>query len=192
MLVTFADGSESLSIGVPSRVLSSWEHYHVCRQLTEAREWYPGTGGSGQRLYLQIWSRHRGLPSPRESHRFLMSNIPWCPPTSPELRCWRSHRIFPSLAPLPFRASHAQAGDADGARWPPASQTSGSKGSALPESVCQARWHLGSAGKCLPASFALLLQRRESWRELETLLSVDSGLFCLFGVIILIMLCGPF
>lgn len=38
----------------------------------------------------------RGLPSSRESHRFLMLNIPWCPHTSPELRCWRSHRIFPS------------------------------------------------------------------------------------------------
>lgn len=94
--MTFVDGSESLSIGVPSRALSSWEHYHVCRQLTEAREWYLGTGGSGQHLYLQIWSRHRGLPSSRESHRFLMLNIPWCPHTSPELRCWRSHRIFPS------------------------------------------------------------------------------------------------
>lgn len=126
-----------------------------------------GSGGSGQHLYLEVWSGHllwllwatqasRAECSMVSAHVFHGGG------------CRGSHGVLPSWAPLPVRATHAcpRQGVRTKQGQPPASRASGSRAPYPPRPLCPARGPFGQSWEmplacliCAPASETRVWER---------------------------------
>lgn len=183
MLVTFADASESLSLGS----LVTLEHFHPGRTaICSSSSQKPGD--RREQSACRSGAVTVACPPLVSQTIFTYRMFLGARPVSQAWGCGGSHGVCPSPALLPFRAPCAQAGNADRA-WVTSRQSDIRTRLHAPLGLC-------ARPRAVVANALELLNLHSCFRDqsVRIINTPSCGFWVILPiwVIILIMLCGPF